>query len=160
MGISLQTYRLRIGTFNKYNPKGNSKEPRRQTYNHILSNGHILFFELAYFSLASLSLLIYYQTLLPTSSPPKLPSLVSPSSSSVPSLIVSPSSPKDLELTQFLYPLTTSFLANLAWCTPPWTYPPWPSSMSRHRNFVAKMVNGNKKRRGFRLFIGTRVPAF
>ena len=144
MGVSLQTYRLRIGTFDKHNSKGNCKETRKQAYNQVLPSGHLLFFAILYLSLTSL--LIYCQTPLQSPSTPRLPTLVCPPSSSAPSPIVSH--------------FTSCFSANLAWCTLPWTYPPWPSSLSKYRNFVARMINGNKKEKGIQIIHWNKGPSF
>ena len=119
MGVSLQTYRLRIGNFGKYISKGSKSETRNQAYNHSVSNGHCFLFIMLYLSLSFL--LIYHQTPRPSPSPTRLPSLDSSSGAPAPYLELSSFIFKGSKLAQFPPYHTTVFSASLACCIPPWT---------------------------------------
>ena len=134
MGVSLQIYRLRIGTFGN-NDNKDVKEVENKPHYRSLN-----------WSLILLALL----TLSPLEPFDRLPTIPSPPCSPASSPIVSQG------MTQF----PTSIPSNLKWCFPPWTCPPWPSSSSKSRNFIARMVNGNGRERGIKIIYWNKGPSF
>ena len=145
MGVPLQTYRLRIGTFRYNCTSGSIKRIKNQPCNGTLNKFLLL---LALLTLSQ-SVLIWY-------SPGKLASVHFPSLTNPPWNSASPpeSPPQDLSQPRSLSQRV------LTWCPPPSTSPPWPSSSSRIRNFYARMVNGNGRQRGIKIIHWNRGSSY
>ena len=114
MGVSLQTYRMRIGTFGQTSSSGNIKNRRKQTYKENFRKPLFLLLMLNVMLIILITFTQCYQ-----------PSLIYPQKASGPAW----SSPWT----------SSSSAAGSTWCSPPWTSQPLPSAFTRGSNSMASV---------------------